>query len=113
MKKTSYLILLLFIFFSNNILSQKSHFSVKESIKYKDQHKTTNILSIYSTNNNLNVVTRKSKHNLIFETFNNEAVGQKVRSIKLSKKETFVGDIFHNNKLQVFMVESPSKTPII
>ncbi|KGL63367.1 hypothetical protein [Polaribacter sp. Hel1_85] len=102
---------LLFIFlFSSTSISQNNHFVVHESQKYIDQFKSTNILNIYTTDNDLNVIARKSKTYLVFETFDNKAKGKKIKTVKLSKKESFVGELFYNNQLRIFMVESPSKT---
>jgi hypothetical protein len=101
---------LLLFFFYSTLHSQDVHFDIKESIKYRDQHKSTTILSIHSITNKLNIIARKSKNYLVFETYDNNAKGNKTINIKLSKKEFFVGDILHNNKLRVFMVESPTKT---
>lgn len=103
-------IFFLSILFCATLHSQNTHFEVKESIKYRDQFKSTNILSIYSTKNNLNVIARKSKYYLVFETFDENAKGKKIKNIKLSKKESFVGDLYNDNKLRIFTVESPSKT---
>ena len=89
--------------------SQNTHFEVKESIKYRDQFKSTNILSIYSTSDKLNVIARKSKSYLVFETFDDNAKGKKTINVKLSKKESFVGDLFASNKLRIFTVERPTK----
>ena len=108
-KNLKFIIVLSLLSFSS-MYSQNSHFDVKESIKYMDQFKTTTILSSHSNSDELNVIARKSKNNLVFETFDKQAKGKKIKIIQLSKKESFVGDIFHNNKLQIFMVETLSKT---
>ena len=108
--KTSYIPFLFFFVLSSSIFGQTNQFNVHESIKYRDQFKSTSILNVYSTENDLNVIARKSKSYLVFETFDNNAKGKKIKTIKINKKESFVGEIFHNNILRIFMVESPSKT---
>lgn len=99
-----------FLLFCLNISAQNSYFTINESKKYKDQHKSTTILSVYTTAQNLTIITRKSKANLVFETFDENAKGKKIKSIKLNKKENFVGELFYDNQIRIFMVESPSKT---
>ncbi len=106
----SYLnIYLLFLCACFNFSAQTSYFDIKESNAYKDQYRSTTILSIYTTNQNLTLVTRKSKSTLIFETFDKNATGKKIKSVELHKKENFVGEFFYNNQVRIFMVESPSK----
>lgn len=108
--KTYYKLYLLFLLFAVNISGQSSYFEIKESKKYKDQHKSTSILSIYTTTENLTVIARKSKTYLTFESFDNNAKGLKIKSVKLNKKENFVGELFYDNQLRIFMVDNPSKT---
>ncbi|WP_397446748.1 hypothetical protein [Polaribacter sp. R77954] len=108
--KNVFRLCLLFIGITVQISAQTSYFDVNESNAYKDQHKTTNILSIYTTPQNLTIVARKSKSTLIFESFDENAKGKKIKSIPLSKKESFVGEFYYDNQVRVFMVESPSKT---
>ena len=110
MKNKIKFIVILSVCSLSSLFSQNNHFDVKESVKYKDQFKTTTILSSHSNFDALNVIARKSKNNLVFETFNNQAKGQKLKIIPLSKKESFVGDVFLVNQLKIFMVETPSKT---
>ncbi|MEO9571908.1 MAG: hypothetical protein ABJH82_06880 [Polaribacter sp.] len=109
MKQYAISFLLLFVF-SSTMIAQNNHFNVHESQKYIDQFKSTNILNIYTTDSQLNVIARKSKLYLVFETFDDTAKGKNIKTVKLNKKETFVGELFHNNKLRVFMVESPTKS---
>lgn len=99
-----------FLLFCLNISAQNSHFNVNESKKYRDEHKSTTVLSINTTQLNLTIVARKSKSTLIFESFDENAKGKNIRSIKLHKKENFVGELFYDNQIRIFMVESPSKT---
>jgi hypothetical protein len=106
-----YKISLIFIFFLPfSLLSQNSHFETYESQKYRDQFKTTNILNVYTTENQLNVIARTSKSYLVFETFDDKAKGKKILTVKLGKKESFVGELFYNNQFRIFMVGRPSKT---
>uniref|UniRef100_UPI003F6CFB41 hypothetical protein n=1 Tax=Polaribacter sp. TaxID=1920175 RepID=UPI003F6CFB41 len=102
-------IFLLFLCISLNFSAQTSYFDIKESKAYKDQYKSTTILSIYTTNQNLTLVARKSRSTLIFETFDENTKGKKIKSVQLEKKERFVGEFFYNNQMRIFMVESPSK----
>ncbi|MCL7754851.1 hypothetical protein [Polaribacter sp. Z022] len=108
--KLFYIPFLLFILSFVSLTAQNKHFNIHESEKYRDQFRSTNILNVYSTANDLNVIARKSKSYLVFETFDNSAKGKKIKTVKLNKKENFVGELFHNNMLRIFMVESPSKT---
>ena len=108
--KSYFTLYIVFLFISLNISAQTEHFQINESQKYRDQHKSTNVLGIHTTVQNLTIVARKSKSTLTFETFDENAKGKKITSVKLDKKENFVGELFYNNQLRIFMVESPSKT---
>ena len=87
--KLFYIPFLLFILSSVNLTAQNKHFNIHESEKYRDQFRSTNILNVYSTANDLNVIARKSKSYLVFETFDNSAKGKKIKTVKLNKKENF------------------------
>ena len=108
--KHFYTILLTLLFFSAITSAQNNHFNVHESPNYRDQFRSTFILNVYTTKDNTtNVIARKSKTNLVFETFDNQAKGKKMLSVKVHKKERFVGELFYNNLVRIFMVESPNK----
>ena len=110
MKNLSYLACLLLAFLSVSINAQDTHFEVIESEKYNDQFKSTEVLSIHTNNENVTLVTRKSGNNLVFESFDENAKGLKIKTQAISRKEGFVADLFYDNKLQIFTLESPSKT---
>lgn len=109
MKRLFSFLLLIFITVFTSF-SQDGHFNIVESEKYNDQYKSTTILSIHSNSNNETLVTRISNNNLIFETFDSNAKGLKVKTIDISRKEDYVTDLFYEDKLSVFTLESPSKT---
>lgn len=100
----------LFLFIGTCYHSQNKYFEINESQKYRDQFKSTYVLAIHTTINNLTVIARKSKSSLIFESFDENAKGKKIKTVQLNKKENFVGEFFYDNQVRVFMVESPSKT---
>lgn len=108
--KSYFNLYLFFLCISLNISAQTDYFEIKESQKYRDQHKSTNIIGIHTTAQNLTIIARKSKATLIFETFDENAKGKKIKSVKLDKKENFVGELFYDNQLRIFMVQSPTKT---
>lgn len=103
-------LLQILLFIGVSVLAQSQYFDVKESEKYKDQYNSAAVLNIYTTKNQLNLIARKSRSYLIFETFDQNAQGDKILSVKINRKEHYVGDLFYNNQLRVFTVDNPSKT---
>lgn len=89
--------------------SQSSYFNIQESQKYKSQHFSTSVLSVNTNAENYTIIARIASSSLIFETFDENAKGQKVMNKKLEKKEVFAGSLFYDNKVKIFTVYSPSK----
>lgn len=108
--KTLQINLLFILFLSAPLFSQEQHFTTKESPKYRDQFKSSYIINIHTTDEKLNVIARKSKSHLVFESFDEEAKGKKLLLVNINRKESYVGELFYDHTYRVFLVESPSKT---
>jgi len=90
--------------------AQSTHFTVKESQKFKDQHKVTKVLAVHTTNEEETIIARSLKTKLMFEGFDAEAKSTFNKFVPLEKKEVFTGELFYGDELKVFTVYSPSKT---
>ncbi|MGB5820991.1 MAG: hypothetical protein WBG90_16015 [Saonia sp.] len=80
-----------------------------ESQKYRDQYKITTVRSVNTTKDNHTIIARTHTDALIFETFDENAKGEKVMIKELEKEEAFAGEFFYDNKVKIFTVHSPSK----
>ena len=86
-----------------------SSLSIKESLVYKDKVKAGEILTIYTSKNNLTGIVRESKKDILFDVFDEDLNKVHNQTIESHKKEKYVGDLFYNNEIKVFTVFSPSK----
>jgi len=107
MKKIITIVLL--ISMSVGFAQKTSTLTVKESLVYKDKVKAGEILSIYTSENNLTGIVRESKKNLLFDVFDDKLNKIHSKVIETNKKEIYVGSLFYNDEIKVFTIFSPSK----
>ena len=84
--------------------SQSSYFSVKESQKFTDNKRETNVLAVHTNDKDQTIVAREARRELIFEVFNKNAKNIFDKTIKLATYESFNGEIFYDDELKVFTV---------
>ncbi len=107
MKKILFLCL---ISLTNLVKAQSTtSLNISETPEYKDEVKTKNILTIHTSKSGETAIVRSSKKNFLFDIFDAEFSKSFTKTIKISKKEEYVGDLFYNNQLKIFTVYSPKK----
>lgn len=87
--------------------AQESTLKISESPEYKDKKKATGILTIHTTDQGLTGVVRRSKRNLMFDVFDSALNRKHTLIIETDKKESYVGEVVHENEIKVFTVFSP------
>ncbi|PKG53294.1 hypothetical protein CXF54_00265 [Olleya sp. 1-3] len=104
------LLLIALLLFSNLIIAQSTtNLKVSESAEYKDKVKSNDILAIYTSNTGETVIARNSKKTLLFDVFDTNQEKMFNKNVEVSKKETYVGDLYFNNQLKLFTVYAPNK----
>lgn len=91
------------------IAQTNTSLTVKESEEYRDKTRIHEILSIHTTKSGQTGVIRKAKRNIQLDVFNADMKRIFSKTIDHHKKETFVGEIFHDNEIKFFTVFSPKK----
>ena len=105
----------LFFFISTFVLTftfaqNTSSLTFKESAEYRDEVKTNNIRSIYTTTSGQTGIIRDSKKNILFDIFDKDLNKVFSKVIESSKKETFVGELFFNDEIKFFTEYASNKT---
>lgn len=109
MKPLVLYILLISLLFCTIATAQSSYFDIKESRKFPDVNRDTEILAVHTTDQNETIIVREQKRKLIFEGFDGDAQRTFNKFTGIEKKEYFVGELFHGEELKVFTVFSPTK----
>jgi hypothetical protein len=99
------LILLLFGFTINASFSQSSHFTVRESEKFTDSKRETRVLAVHTNDLNQTVVVRGLRRELMFEIFNEFVENTFYQIVPLTRRESFVGELFYGDEIKIFTVQ--------
>ncbi len=109
MKKT--FLFSFFVMLSMQVMnSQSTYFDVKESEKFVDKHRGTNVLTVHTTDKNETIIARSSRKKLIFEIYDENVKNTFNYAVSISKKEKVQSQLFFNNELKIFTLYSPSKS---
>lgn len=103
------IIVLCFLCF-NVCISQTTTLEVTESLEFKDEIKSDNVLSIYTNNSSVTGIIREAKKNFLFDVFDASLNKTYSELIDKSKKETFVGDVYFDNTIRIFTLEKVNKS---
>lgn len=84
---------------------------VNETDNFKDDSRraTLEIKSIHTNKNGKTGLVRLNKKELVFDVINNQNQKTFGKTLRLEKKEGFVGELFFGDEIKIFTVESPSK----
>ncbi len=98
---------LLFIISVYFTSAQTTTLKVSESDVYKDEVKSTSILSIHTTESGFTGIVRESKRDILFDIFDQNLNKTFSKVVESSRKERFVGEIFYGDEIKFFTVFSP------
>ena len=104
MKNLLSIVLFVTICFVN---AQETKLQVSESEEYKDDVKSTEILTIHTTKEGLTGVVRESKRDILFDVFDKTLAKTHQVVIESDKKERYVGEVVFGDEIKVFTVYSP------
>ena len=104
MKKLFTLILLILFTIIN---AQNTTLNISESAEYKDKEKAIDVLTIHTTENGLTGIVRESKHDILFDVFDNDLNKTHNLVVKSDKKERYIGEVVYGDEIKVFTVFSP------
>lgn len=104
MKNLLSIVLFVTICFVN---AQETKLQVSESEEYKDDVKSTEILTIHTTKEGLTGVVRESKRDILFDVFDKTLAKTHQVVIESNKKERYVGEVVFGDEIKVFTVYSP------
>lgn len=107
MKKSLCAILLTFLAYV--AFAQSTHFTIKESEKFKDVHRGTAVHAVHTTNKNETIVARSSKKKIIFEIYDENVKNIFNKTVDINKREQIMSNLLFNHELKVFTLFSPSK----
>lgn len=104
-------ILLLIILISQGIVfaQNESNFKVYESPVYKDKVKTDSVRAIYTSTSGKTGIVRNDKKEIVFDLFDENFTNIHSKLVETDRKETYIGDIFYANKINVFTETFPDK----
>lgn len=95
---------------SSIVLAQSTtNLKVTESSEYKDEVRSQDVISIYTSESGETVIARDGNKNFILDVFDSDLNKAFSKVIESSKKESHVGDLFFNNKFKLFTVYAPKK----
>ncbi|MCC1483700.1 NHL repeat-containing protein [Winogradskyella immobilis] len=89
--------------------SQTTSLSVMESKEFKDDVKSNKILALHTTEIGVTAVVRDSKKNLLFDLFDKDLNKTYSKLIEISKKESYLGDLFYGDELKLFTLFKENK----
>ncbi|WP_415374101.1 hypothetical protein [Patiriisocius sp. Uisw_017] len=104
-------ILLITLLISQGLIfaQNESNFRVYESPIYKDEVKTDSVRAIYTSKSGKTGVIRNDKKEIVFDLFDESLTNIHSKLVETDRKETYIGDIFYNNEINVFTETFPDK----
>jgi hypothetical protein len=91
------------------IAQNESDFKLYESPIYNDDVKTDSVRAIYTSNSGRTGIVRNDKNHIIFDLFNERFSKIHTKIIETDRKETYIGDLFFNNEINVFTETYPKR----
>ncbi|GHC65234.1 hypothetical protein [Ulvibacter litoralis] len=104
-------ILLITLLISQGIIfaQNESNFKIYESPVYIDKVKTDSVRATYTSNSGKTGIIRNDKKEIVFDLFDENFSKIHSKLIETDKKETYIGDIFYSNEINVFTETFPDK----
>lgn len=109
MKKTFWILLLCVHVSLISFAQTPTTLTVTESKAYKDPVRAGEILSIHTMKNGQTGIIRQAKKNLLLDIFDESLDKIFTKVVEHPKKESFVGEVFHDDEIKFFTVFSPKK----
>jgi hypothetical protein len=91
------------------IAQNESDFKIYESPAYNDEVKTDSVRAIYTSDLGNTGIVRNDEKRIVFDLFNEKLSKIHTKIIETDRKETYIGDIFFNNQINVFTETFPDK----
>ncbi|MAP54950.1 MAG: hypothetical protein CL605_08625 [Altibacter sp.] len=91
------------------IAQSTTNLNVSESAEYKDEVKSTEVLTIHTTSSGKTAIVRNAKRDLLFDIFDANLIKTVSKVVESDKDETYVGDLFYKDQLKLFTVYAPEK----
>lgn len=85
----------------------ESNFKIYESPVYKDKVKTDSVRATYTSNAGKTGVIRNDKKEIVFDLFDEGFSNIHSKLVETDRKETYIGDVFHSNEINVFTETFP------
>lgn len=103
-------IIFLFVLVSFQLFSQTTTLEVLESVDFREQVPTTEIVGMHSSiENNRGVIKYSTRGYFTFEIFDKNLKPSFSKSIELDKRERPLASLYFENEIKVFSVASPKK----
>ena len=101
LKKLHYLFLL---FAFSGYTQSETSLSVTETVPFKDESHTYEILTMKTTEEGFTGLVRQGKRDLAFDIFDSEQKNIFSEVVDIERKEKYIGDVFHGNEFKIITV---------
>lgn len=101
LKKLHYLFLL---FAFSGYTQSETSLSVTETVPFKDESHTYEILTMKTTEEGFTGLVRQGKRDLAFDIFDSEQKNIFSEVVDVERKEKYIGDVFHGNEFKIITV---------
>lgn len=105
----NFFLLMMCLFFSISYSQNNTSLTIKESAEFIDDVVANDIHAVRTGKNNFTGVVRGTRKELIFDVFDEKLNKVSSNIVDTYSDENYIGDLFYNNQILVFTVNSPNR----